>query len=68
MIRRAVAERVFVVGVLALFLAAGCGGASTGPAPEAHDQDKTAGHMNHPAGGPDSPLAKASRKPGVPAK
>ncbi len=68
MIRRAVTELAFVLGMAALCLTAGCGGATTGTTPESHDQDKTAGHLNHPAGGPDSPLAKASRKPGVPAK
>jgi hypothetical protein len=39
-------------------LIVGCDGPTSGTATEAHDQDKTAGHMVHPAGGPSSPLAK----------
>ena len=68
MIRRALAKLAFAAGMLALGSLVGCGGVTTGTAPVAHDQDKTAGHMNHPAGGPNSPLAKASPKPGAPAK
>lgn len=44
--------------------AAGCGGApSAGPTPEAHDQDAKAEHMVNPAGGPNSPEAKAATPP-----
>ncbi len=68
MIRRAVIELAFVFGLTACCLTAGCDGVTTGPTPESHDQDKTAGHLNNPAGGPNSPLAKTPRKPGVPAK
>ncbi len=68
MIRRAFAELACMASVAALCLMVGCDGATTGSAPEAHDQDKTAGHLNYPAAGPNSPQAKASRKPGVPAK
>ncbi|MGE3820117.1 MAG: hypothetical protein AB7I30_11890 [Isosphaeraceae bacterium] len=48
---------VLMFGVLT-FVGCGGGGATTGAAPEAHDSDPTAGHMVHPAGGPDSPEAK----------
>ena len=68
MIRRAISNLTCLVGFGALCLFAGCDGQSTGPTPEAHDQDKTAGHLNYPAGGPDSPLAKTPRKANTPAK
>jgi len=61
-------RRRLFVGTLALSFSCvsalvGCGdSATTGPAPEAHDQDKQAGHMNFPAGGPNSPEAKAAKK------
>lgn len=48
------------VSVLCIGLLNGCdgGGAGSGPTPDQHDADPTAGHMVHPAGGPDSPDAK----------
>ena len=42
--------------VLGLALMAGCGGPSTGPTPEKHDQ--VGEHLSYPAGGPDSPEYK----------
>jgi hypothetical protein len=49
--------------VIGLSLTAGCdSGGPTHTTPEAHDQDTQAGHMVHPAGGPNSPEAKAAAK------
>ena len=62
-----VAGRIGFVALISCLLI-GCDGASTGTTSVAHDQDPTAGHMNHPAGGPDSPLGKAQAKPKPPAK
>ena len=68
MIRRAPAPFAFAIslGFATTCLTGGCGGPTTGMAPVAHDQDKSAGHMNHPAAGPGSPLAKAAKKSSSP--
>jgi hypothetical protein len=55
-------NRVWIVA-LACAPLPGCdpGGRAT-PATEKHDQDSAAGHMNHPAAGPNSPQAKADTR------
>ncbi|WZO97784.1 hypothetical protein EP7_004835 [Isosphaeraceae bacterium EP7] len=58
MSRRAFAFSRLLAAAALCMLIVGCDGPTTGTATEAHDQDKSAGHMVHPAAGPNSPMAK----------
>lgn len=49
----------WTVAALSLGSLTGCdSGPETGTTPDTHDADAKAGHMVHPAGGPNSPDAK----------
>jgi hypothetical protein len=68
MSRRVSASTRWLATATLCLLIVGCDGPTSGTATEPHDQDKTAGHMVHPAGGPNSPQAKkAAKKAAIPA-